>query len=208
MTEAMWIAIVSPVSLIVGYLLSLASTIMQNKNKIRELNLKYEYEIKDKQITRKIERRAKYLEPIAEQFQIITTSMYKIRSIIHSSLQEMMSNPASYTGISLNHIGIINKECQSILIDNQKVQELITQNTDEKLQTMIQDVLKSCELMERSVSGLNFLKVIEINKTRTKGDPIEDNNNQLFKVLQDVDKFIRNVRETNGKIEEILSGIE
>jgi hypothetical protein len=210
MTEAMLIAIISPISLIVGYILSLFSTMMQNKNKIKELELKYENDRKEKQIERLIKKRTPLLTEIEIQLQNITEYLLAIERLLNflKNCCYLVEDRIVWNeSASHEYLKQIQENYDDISDSRDNIMIYITKINNHDLHSMLSKVDLSCDKLSR-----NIMTLINIRDEQSEGKMGGISNvnviEQCDSTLTVTADTLILLREANKKIEELSCGIE
>ena len=213
-TEAMLVAIVGISGVIIGTvlggILTYKSTKAQIRARINELHEQFAHERKEKQITRLIERRASYLNPISENLQSITKSVHYIEKKLRD-LVFLCGNDETVAWAhpkSGKYLEDMRNSVESVSRYMDNIEMLRTQNTDSQSGDLISN---NHALSYEVTSEIYKLSTMQIRhgKGHVSNEPankeISYHCTNAFNVST---KVFESIRKSNHRIEAILSGME
>lgn len=213
MTEAMWVAIVgisgTIVGTILGGLLTYWNTKAQIRSRTNELRQQFEHERKEKQIAKLIERRASYLNPIGQHLQSITSSAHAIEKSLRDLVFMCGSDDTIAWADSRSPVVLhdITNCVKAISGDMDGIEMLRVQVTDSQLLTLMRNTLHLGENVSKEFQKLVGMR-IEHAEGHVGDKPNKEISDQCTHILNMTIELFESIRESNKRIEEILSGIE
>lgn len=214
MNEPMWVAIVGILGTIVGTVLGALLTYVNTKAQIKartnELQQQFGHERTERQIARLIKIRASYLNPISEHLQSITESSHLIESKIRDLIVRCCGDDDVIAWAypeSKSYLKDMTSSVKSISESMDGIEMLRVKNTDNQFAGLINNTLSLGNQVSIDISKLSGLRIKhgegDISKT-----PNKEIGNQCVHALDLINNLFKIIRESNHRIEEILSGME
>lgn len=214
MTEPILVAIIVASGIVVGSLLTVFLTYMttkaQNSSRTNELRLQFEHERKEKQIARLIEKGRHYLNHIGQHLQSITKSAHFIEKRLRDLVFMCGSDDIIIAWADPRSPVVLHDIAESVKAisgDMDGIEMLRIQITDSRLLTLIRDTLVLGNNASKELQKLGKMR-IKHAEGHVGDEPNKEITYQCTHILNMTTKLFESIRESNRRIEEILSGIE
>jgi len=192
------------IALVAGVLGSVIQGYFSTKN----TKLQFEYQQKERQIERLISVRAQYLNLISERLKSIISSTHYVETKLRD-LVKLCSNDgiAWADSRSRTYLDEITRVVKSMSTSTNDIEMLRSQVTDSRLLTLIATTLTLDDQLSKGVSELMGIE-IRHGEGEMSDKPNREISYQCVHLGEVTTQLFETIKQTNHRIEEILSGME